>query len=114
MKRKMTKQEAYEKLLDGDIRLRYDVDAAFADDESAGVSFTYVYCWCPALGESRLTGHCIITNARCRGRWVANPDGTLHQTHGTLQFSLPRSASGIKRLLRSEYLGKLGWEQYLC
>lgn len=96
--------DALKNLVSGKWHLRYDISSALVDADEPGTGFIRVYAWCPNLGEDRFNGHCIITNASGSGRWIEQADGTYHQTEGTLQFHLPKSASGIKRLLRAEYL----------
>ena len=95
---------ALKNLVSGKWHLRYDISSALVDADEPGTGFIRVYAWCPNLGEDRFNGHCIITNASGSGRWIERSDGTYQQTEGTLQFHLPRSASGIKRMLREEYL----------
>lgn len=96
--------DALKNLVSGKWHLRYDISSALVDADEPGAGFIRVYAWCPNLGEDRFSGHCIITNADGAGRWIEQADGTYQQVEGTMQFHLPRSASGIKRLLREEYL----------
>lgn len=104
MTRNMTSKEllnAYDSILSGKTRLRYDIDSALAEDSESG--FSWVRVWCPELGETRETGHYILTYGGS-GRWIERADGTYQQTEGTMQFRLPKSRAGIRRMLRNEYL----------
>lgn len=55
--------------------------------------------------ESGLELAYIITNGRFCGSWRENHvTGALDQVAGTSQFSLPRSAEGVRKLLRRKAL----------
>lgn len=55
--------------------------------------------------ESGLELAYIITNGKFCGSWRENQTtGVLDQVAGTCQFSLPRSAEGVRKLLRRKAL----------
>lgn len=60
-------------------------------------------CYCNFVVKDAKTGEIIVdfyTNCALEGSFVRRSDGTYRQTRGTCQFSMPRSKSAARAMLR--------------
>lgn len=86
------------------VKLKYDLSEAEVRDGS--YAYITVYAWCPERGEEKYDGVSITTNGYGAGEFVEDKNGGYRQITGTCQYSLPLSASGIRKQLREMYIGR--------